>query len=834
MPFRRALPILALALLAACQSAEERAESHYQEALRLISAGDPVRAKLELRNVFDLDGFHRDARDAYARLMIADGNMSEAYGHYLRLVEQYPEDVEGRRALALLAVDARNWDEVRRHAEAGLAAAPGDPGLRAAAAALAYRDALEAEDDAAAAEAAQSAGAALADDPSLTAARLVMVDRITREGRSDAALALVDDGLALDEDEPQLRRLRIGILARAGDAERLGEELARSSRLFPEDQQIAETYLRFLLSEGDQDGAEAFLRGRIDPAEPAWEDRVAVLQFLQRVRGPEALRTELDALLSDEATPNRTLLRAMRAGLDFETGDTEAAVEAMTALLDEADAEEGETALEPAERARLHVTLARMRLATGDRVGARASVERALEIDPASAEAYKLRASWALDDDDPDAAVTALRAALGSAPRDPEIMTLMARAHLLNGDGDLAGEMLARAVELSGSAPDEALRYAEFLANRGRAPAATAVLADALRLAPGDQRLLEATGRLRLAERDWVRLDEVVERLAALPDGQGRAAAESFRASALAAQERTDELEGLLTDLASEAGTLGVGAQAALVRTDLAAGRLDEAVARAEEIAAAEPDRPGPQLLLGAALAAADRADEAKAALRAAVTREPALAQGWIALIRLTASTEGPEAAGPLVTEAAAAAPDSVDLQWMHASALEQAGDIPGAIAVYEEIYERDRSSLVVANNLASLLALTSDDPETISRAERISRRLRGTEVPAFQDTYGWLAFLSGRTDEALEYLVPAAAGLPEDPQVQFHLASAQADAGDGAAARETLGRARALADARAAAAPGPDAEKLIASILRLEAELAAGGEADGAAPADR
>ena len=834
MPFRRALPVLLLGLLAACQSAEERAETHYQEALSLISAGDPVRAKLELRNVFDLDGFHRDARAAYAELLIAEGDFSGAYGHYLRLVEQYPEDVEGRRALALLAVDARNWDEVRRHAEAGLAETPDDPGLRAAAAALAYRDAIEAEDDAAAAQAAQAAGAVLADDPSLTAARLVMIDRILRENRPDAALALVDDGLALDEDEVQLRRLRIGILARLEDGERLGAELARSAELFPDDRQIAETYLRYLISEGDLDGAEAFLRSRVDPADPAWEDRVAVLQFLQQARGPEALRAELDALLSDEGTPNRTLLRAMRAGLDFETGETEAAVAAMTQLLDEADEEEGESALEPAERARLHVTLARMRLATGDRVGARASVERALAIDSASAEAYKLRASWALDDDDPDAAITALRAALGTAPRDPEIMTLMARAHLLNGDGDLAGEMLARAVELSGSAPDEALRYAEFLANRGRAPAATAVLADALRLAPGDQRLLEATGRLRLAERDWVRLDEVVERLAALPDGQGRAAAESFRASALAAQERTDELEGLLTDLASEAGTLGVGAQAALVRTDLAAGRLDEAVARAEEIAAAEPDRPGPQLLLGAALAAADRADEAKAALRAAVTREPALAQGWIALIRLTASTEGPEAAGPLVTEAAAAAPDSVDLQWMHASALEQAGDIPGAIAVYEEIYERDRSSLVVANNLASLLALTSDDPETISRAERISRRLRGTEVPAFQDTYGWLAFLSGRTDEALEYLVPAAAGLPEDPQVQFHLASAQADAGDGAAARETLGRARALADARAAAAPGPDAEKLIASILRLEAELAAGGEADGAAPADR
>ena len=822
MPFCRALPILALALLAACQSAEERAESHYQEALRLISANDPVRAKLELRNVFDLDGFHRDARAAYAKLLIADGDYSGAYGHYLRLVEQYPDDVEARRALALIAVDGRNWDEVRRHSEAGLQLAPEDPGLRAAAAALAYRDALEAEDDAAGAKAAQAAGAALADDPSVTAARLVMIDRIMREGRPEAALALVDDGLALRSDEPQLRRLRIGILAQMDDQEKLGEELAASARLFPEDRQIAETYLRLLLSQGDQDGAEAFLRERIDAEDPAWEDRLPLLQFLRQVRGPEALRTELDTLLAREDVPDRALLRAMRAGLDFETGRTEAGVEAMTALLDEADSESGPEALGPVERARLHVTLARMRLATGDRVGARASVENALGIDPASAEAYKLRASWAISDDDPDAAITALRAALSASPRDPEIMTMMAQAHVLNGNQDLAGEMLARAVELSGSAPEESLRYAEFLANRGRADAAAGVVADALRLAPSDLRLLEASGRMRLSEKDWVRLDEVVERLNALPEGQGRAAAESFRASALAAQERTDELEGLLTDLAGEAGEVGTGAQAALVRTDLAAGRLEEAVARARAIAEADPDKAGPHLLLGAALAAAGQPDEAKTELRAAVEREPTLERAWVALIRLAAASESPEAVAALAAEAAEAAPGSTEIQWMQASTLEQSGDFAGAIAVYESIYDRDRNSVVVANNLASLLATTSTDAETLARAERISRRLRGTDVPAFQDTYGWLAFLTGNTEEALQYLAPAAEGLPEDPQVRFHLASAQAKAGLPEAA-ETLAEARRIAEEQEAAGTNPAAAALLDKITRLELEMPSG-----------
>ncbi len=43
--------------------------------------------------------------------------------------------------------------------------------------------------------------------------------------------------------------------------------------------------------------------------------------------------------------------------------------------------------------------------------------------------------------------------------------------------------------------------------------------------------------------------------------------------------------------------------------------------------------------------------------------------------------------------------------------------------------------------------------------------------MPAFQDTYGWIAYLRGDHDEAERELVKAAAGLPDDASVQYHLA---------------------------------------------------------------
>ena len=77
---------------------------------------------------------------------------------------------------------------------------------------------------------------------------------------------------------------------------------------------------------------------------------------------------------------------------------------------------------------------------------------------------------------------------------------------------------------------------------------------------------------------------------------------------------------------------------------------------------------------------------------------------------------------------------------------------------------------MAIANNLASLLSAFRDDPETLERAAAVARRLRDTDVPAFQDTYGWIAYRQGDFEEAVAYLEPAAAGLPTDPLVQFHL----------------------------------------------------------------
>ena len=97
---------------------------------------------------------------------------------------------------------------------------------------------------------------------------------------------------------------------------------------------------------------------------------------------------------------------------------------------------------------------------------------------------------------------------------------------------------------------------------------------------------------------------------------------------------------------------------------------------------------------------------------------------------------------------------------------------------------------------LTILLATYKDDEESLTRAYAIARRLRGVEVPAFQDTYGWIAYRRGLLDEAVQHLEPGAAGLPNDPLAQFHLGMTYAALERPDEAIEALKRALELAPA--------------------------------------
>lgn len=824
--FRKLLLTTALcATLAACEGSEERAERHYQSALQLIAEGEVERALVELRNVFDFNGLHREARQLYAATVLEQGRLQEAYSQYLRLVEQYPQALEARLTLADLSMRSGNWEEVARHGGAAMELAPDDPRSRAVAAAIAYREAVTGEDPAAKAEAAAAARAVLEETSDSQIARRIVIDDLATGPDPAAALPEIERALQVEPEALDLQFAKLKILADADPQDpAVGAQLERMLELFPENEDVQQTLLSWYMSQGDLGGAEALLRRFAETGPNRRAGNALVIRFLSETGGPQAAQAELERLVAAEDTSeaDRVFYRTMLAGLAFDAGARDRAIADMQAMLRDATASE--------ETRQAKTVLARMLLETGNPVGARALVEEVLEVDESNVAALKMRAAWAIEDDRPLDALSDLNTALSQAPQDPQTILLMADAYERDGNLELTGERLALAAETAGYDPAYAMPYARFLLSQGRIDAARSVLNEARRARPGTPEVLDLAGRLALQEEDPTALTNVLaelDRAAQGPaPGNAAAVAMALRTGQMLAAGQVEETAEMLEAEAARGGPEGARAAAMLAVTRFQQGDPEAARAAVEQ---ALEEMPGnPELIVMSAdlhLASGD-VTAAKEVLRQALQEAPGDVRLTIRLYEVLAGTGDTEAARAVLEAGLEAAPDAPQLKLLEAFDLERAGDYQGAIAVYEELYERDESNLVVANNLASLLATYDDSPEALERAESIGRRLRARPVPAFQDTWGWIAYRLGNFDEALRSLEPAAIGLPEDPMVQYHLGKTYLALGRPGPARNALTRAVTIAGETDSRPQIADARALLED-LASEADPAVASETD-------
>ncbi len=751
--------------LSACDSVEDKAEKKYENAVELANAGEVAKALVELQTVFKLDGEHRDARMMYARLKRDEGDIEQAFGHFLLVTEQYPEDFEAHFEIAKLAVDLSAWPEAEKHARAAAEIDPDYPDLQPLLVAVDYSAASRNEDEAAQVAAYERAREVLAAQPDSLVGWQIVVDRLVREGKTTEALEALDEALAHRPDNTQFHQLKLNLLAQIEDFDGLGAQLQEMVERFPENREVRTALVRWYIANEDPDGAEVFVRDLVAQAGDEIPPRIALVQFLTQVRGGEAALAELDNLI-EEGLADATF-RLIKASVLFDMGQRDTAIEQVETLSQQ-HTDGGDEALN------IKTTLARMLQAEGDKARAEELVNEVLAQDPGDTNALKLRAAWLIEDDQVRDAVLALRTALDQAPRDPETITLLASAYERGGNRELMAESLALAFEASGAAPAEALRYAQHLITNEKYLTAEDVLIQALRLAPDSVPLLRSLSEVYLGMNDLPRAEQVVTALRNVNTDDAVALANGLQAAVLQRMARTDESITLMQNMIEE-GQSNLSAQTAIVRTRLANGELEEARAYMNQVLATTPeDSPnylGVQFLNAALTATEGQYDEARAMYRDILATDNAIEPVWRALVATAVRQGAQDDAAQIVDEALAILPESANLWWIKAGLVERGGEIDEAIGIYEDLYAKDSSSTIIANNLASLITTYRNDDESLQRAFVIARRLRGSTIPAFQDTYGWIAYRLGNYDEALEHLEPAAVRLTGDPTVQYHLA---------------------------------------------------------------
>ena len=750
-------------LLSACDSAEERAEAHFQAGMAHLENGDVERALIEFRNVFKLNGQHKEARLTFARLERERGNIPVAYSQYLRLVEQYPDNLEGQRSLAELALETGNWEDVRRHGSVAAALVPDDIAIKSINNTLAYTDAVRNGDDAGVEFTVHTAHQMIETDPQLMSARQVVIDHLIRKEDWVSVLNETATALAIAPKQENLYGIRLRALQELNEPDKIENLLMHMAQVFPDDEGIEQLLVQHYIDRDNLDAAEQMLRAEVNPQTEDYMPTQRLIAFLAKYRSTDAAIAELDTIIAQNGT-NIPKLKTVKATLKFNAGNTQTAITEMRDLLEASE--------RTIQTRKSEVELARMLFQVGATGEAKALIEKVLDEDATQVGALKFKASWLIEKGATGDAIVNLREALGQTPRDPQLMTLMARAHEQNGDRELMGEMLALAAEVSQNAPDETLRYARFLVAEDDPGIAERVLIDSLRQDPEQLELLFLLGEVYLILQDWDRAQAVQQSIRDLDTPDARRLANEIKAHMLAAQERTDDLTTFLGKLADDP-EFGLPADIALIRSLLVRGETDAAFARLDQLLEEDPGSLPVRLVKARALASEGNNGEAEQLYRAILKDHPDTTRAWVLLHALLSGQNKPEKAWQALSKALVALPDNPDLLMLQAAELERTGDIEQAIAVYENLYPLSNRSLIVANNLASLLTTHRTDDESLQRAQGLARRLRGTRIPMFQDTYGWIAYRLGNYEEAVTYLEPAARGIPDHPLVLYHLAKA-------------------------------------------------------------
>jgi tetratricopeptide (TPR) repeat protein len=217
----------------------------------------------------------------------------------------------------------------------------------------------------------------------------------------------------------------------------------------------------------------------------------------------------------------------------------------------------------------------------------------------------------------------------------------------------------------------------------------------------------------------------------------------------------------------------------------LQAGKVENAAGYVERLRRIAPDVPGTLALEGDLAMAQKRHKDALAFYR------KASAQGGNTQLVLAqyraASLAGEAKPEAVLEEWVAKNPGDVAVVTVLAEGARGRGNIDGAIKLYSDALAKAPDNVVLLNNLANLYDIQGN-AKALEFAERAYKA--APNAPAIIDTYGWILFRQGQVDKAIPLLQEALKGMPDNAEVQYHLAAALAKKGNSAEALSLINKA--------------------------------------------
>jgi len=764
--------VIALAtviLTTACAPPEERVANYLAKAQKSLDAGDYSKARLEAQNAAQIDPKNANARYVLALVAEQKGDIPALFGHLAVAIDSDPSHVEARLKLGSLYYLGQEWDRVDEQLEALLELAPDDPRVRL----LLGRILLQKDKRA---EGMAEIDRALELDPDYTEA--ILMKAVAQSVDSlDQGVSTLDAAIATRpplEGRP-LRELRVLLLAQGRQAEAVEQSLKDLARDFPEEESYQLQLVQFYAGQGRLDDADLRLEqvARLDPANQ--QKQLDYVLFLATERNVDKAEATLQAFIKE--SPDSARLRTALGELYEASGRIPEAREAYQGAVGRDP--KGEHGLAAQQR------LAVLDLRAGDAAAASRRIADILAVAPDDAPALLMRAGILFAEGRFDDAIADLRGVLRRTPDDHRALLLLAQTYVQKNDVTLAKDVYRRLLAVRSDSAEGLLELAGLYAADREFGEAEALLRRHVTARPDD---VVATGRLvdvLMLQNKTAEAEQEARRMAALANeagsgdytlGRVMAQQRDFDAAAAAFRRSVKERPGDPLPLEG------------LVQSLLAAGKQQEAIETLRgQIEAEDGEAIFARYLLGQLHGQAGNRAEAIRYLEEVLRARPDTAPAYVSLASVYPNDR--EARLEVYRRGLKAVPGHPQLSLLLGAELGQAGDLGGALAVYEELVRRNPGFEPGVNSLAATLLDYRSDQASLARALELAQRLSSSEDPVAQDTLGWAYYRAGRYGEAVSTLerVVTRADLPV---FHYHLGMAYLATGNEVGARQHLQKA--------------------------------------------
>ena len=764
--------VLALFLLAGCQSSEEKVAEYLESAKSLLEAKDYQKAQVQAKNALKINNREVKAYMLLAEIYSQQSKFQPMYGALVQATQIDEKNADAFRQLAKLLLMSGDLEKAQENLDKAVAIEPEHPMAQLVKGMLQSRKGK-------AEEGFETIAAAYRKSPDELELVVAYAGMLLQRKDYDQALAVVAETQPKFTDADVLQLVRFQIFAARSQVNEAAGVLQGLIDAHPDNLDYLKMLAVYRTRTGDTKAAEAVLRSGV-AANPASVDAKLLLSGFLAQRDRASAIEALQGFVKQ--TPDAPKLKFALADTYLREGDVSEASQVYRDIA--AGAFPNEDVLGAKNE------LVRLALRENNTAEARRIVDEVLAVDAQNSRALQARALIALSERRTDDAIADLRIVVRDQPDSDSARLLLARAYLQNNALELAEQSLDDVLKINPLNADAALLYAR---NRMRKQDFKGALdkLDAL-LAGGVQNQTAEALRIqiRLMQKDWSAATDLASGVAR---STSNPAYERYVLGlTLFGQQRYEESVAIFKEVLAQNPAME-GAVSAIPRALRAAGKQQDGIAFLKARVSERPDDIPVRIMLADELLASGDAEGSVAVYRDALKVKPDAAVIYRRLSALLLRQNQPSDAEKVLRDGIGAAPAAMDLRLQLATLLDNSGNKAEAEQIYSELLEKDPTLDIAANNLAVLLAGDGSDPARLDSAARIAARFASADQPWFADTLGWIYYQQKNYPKAAELLTRAVRGAPDEAVFSYHLGAALYELKDYAGARKALESAEKL-----------------------------------------